>query len=228
MNGNLMFPLVRTSEQLKEARQKLGLSAENLARVLRVEDGRTVRRWEAGERAIPGPVTVVMETIMGNLAQQEMITRQLEMLRSGMFKIGSQTTADRFDESPEEVTRLEMQRAELKGALTLLLRQPETNAGASDQVHWYQLSRRTPKHQPPESDDWSLPGELSPEAALFYFSKHERVAPALELCSDDEPSEFALYQRELHRIAHGVSVRLSPGKTIRSFSVRRVVLPGLR
>jgi transcriptional regulator with XRE-family HTH domain len=223
-----MFPLVRTPEQLKEARQKLGLSAENLARVLRVEDGRTVRRWEAGERAIPGPVTVIMETIMGNLAQQEMIARQLELLRAGKFKIGSQTTAGRIDESPEEVTRLEMQRAELEGALTLLLRQPDTDAGPSDQVHWYQLSRRTPKHQPLESDDWTLPGELSPEAALFYFSKHERVAPALELCNDDEPSEFILYQRELHRVSYGASVRLTPGRTIRSHSVRQVALPGLR
>jgi transcriptional regulator with XRE-family HTH domain len=223
-----MFPLVRTPEQLKEARQKLGLSAENLARVLRVEDGRTVRRWEAGERAIPGPVTVIMETIMGNLAQQEMIARQLELLRAGKFKIGSQTTAGRIDESPEEVTRLEMQRAELEGALTLLLRQPDTDAGPSDQVHWYQLSRRTPKHQPLESDDWTLPGELSPEAALFYFSKHERVAPALELCNDDEPSEFILYQRELHRVSYGASVRLTPGRTIKSLSVRQVALPGLR
>ena len=223
-----MFPLVRTPEQLKEARQRLGLSAENLARVLRVEDGRTVRRWEAGERAIPGPVTVIMETIMGNLAQQEMIARQLELLRAGKFKIGSQTTAGRIDESPEEVTRLEMQRAELEGALTLLLRQPDTDAGPSDQVHWYQLSRRTPKHQPLESDDWTLPGELSPEAALFYFSKHERVAPALELCNDDEPSEFILYQRELHRVSYGASVRLTPGRTIKSLSVRQVALPGLR
>jgi hypothetical protein len=223
-----MFPLVRTPEQLKEARQKLGLSAENLARVLRVEDGRTVRRWEAGERAIPGPVTVIMETIMGNLGQQGMIARQLELLRAGKFKIGSQTTAGRIDESPEEVTRLEMQRAELVGALTLLLRQPDTDAGPSDQVHWYQLSRRTPKHQPLESDDWTLPGELSPEAALFYFSKHERVAPALELCNDDEPSEFILYQRELHRVSYGASVRLTPGRMIKSLSVRQVALPGLR
>jgi transcriptional regulator with XRE-family HTH domain len=223
-----MSSLVRTAEQLQEARKKLGLSAENLARVLRVEDGRTVRRWEAGERAIPGPVIVIMETIMSNLADQEMITQQLEMLRAGKFKNREQTTAGEIDHSAEEVTRLEMQRAELKGALTLLLRQPDADDGPSDRVHWYQLSRRTPKHQPPESDDWTVPCELSPEAALYYFVKHERVAPALELCGDDEFCEFILYQRELHRISRGASVGFSPGKKIKSFSVRQVALPALR
>jgi transcriptional regulator with XRE-family HTH domain len=220
--------LVRTPEQLQEARKRLGLSAENLARVLRVEDGRTIRRWEAGERAIPGPVIVIMETIMGNLAQREMIDQQLVLLRSGEFKIGNQTSAGNIDESAESVTHLEMQRAELESAFTLLLRQPETNSGRSDRVHWYQLSRRTPKHQPAESDEWTVPGELSPEAALFYFVKHERVAPGLELCSDDDPSEFVLYQRELHRTEYGASVRLSPGKTLKSFSVREVAPPPLR
>ena len=220
--------LVRTAEQLREARKKLGLSAEELARALRVEDGRTVRRWEAGERAIPGPVTVIMESIMGNIAQREMINRQLEMLRAGDFKIGSQTLTGKIDKSAEEVTRLEMQRAELEGAMALLLRQPDADGGPSDRVHWYQLSRRTPKHQPPEKDEWTMPNELSPEAALYYFVKHERVAPGLELCDDDEPSNFVLYQRELHRVAHGASMRLSPGRTIRSFAVREVTLPRLR
>jgi hypothetical protein len=87
--------------------------------LLRVEDGRTVRRWEAGERAIPGPVTVIMETIKGNLAQHEMIDRQLDLRRAGKFKIGNQTTAGKIDESPEEATRLKMQRVELDAALTL-------------------------------------------------------------------------------------------------------------
>jgi hypothetical protein len=38
--------------QLKAARHSLGLSAEAFARLIRVGSGRTVRRWEAGEREI--------------------------------------------------------------------------------------------------------------------------------------------------------------------------------
>lgn len=45
-----------TKEDLKAARHKLGLSCNELAHALGVSDGRTVRRWEAGEREIPGPV----------------------------------------------------------------------------------------------------------------------------------------------------------------------------
>ena len=166
-----------------------------------------------------------METITGNLAQRDMIDQQLELLRAGKFKLGNQTRSGNVDESPATVTQLEMQRAELESALALLLRQPETEGSPSGKVHWYQLSRRTPKHQPPEKDDWTVPGKLSPQAALFYFVKHERVAPGLELCGDDDPSDFVLYQQELHRTQHGAAARLSPGKVLQSFSVREVALP---
>lgn len=44
-----------------DARQALGLSAEGFARAVRVESGRTVRRWEAGERDIPGPIITLLE-----------------------------------------------------------------------------------------------------------------------------------------------------------------------
>jgi DNA-binding transcriptional regulator YiaG len=50
-----------TPEALKSARNRLGLSAEAFARMVRVESGRTVRRWESGDRAIPGPVAVIVE-----------------------------------------------------------------------------------------------------------------------------------------------------------------------
>lgn len=49
-----------TPAELKSARHALGLSAEGFARVVGVESGRTVRRWEAGERDIPGPVKVLI------------------------------------------------------------------------------------------------------------------------------------------------------------------------
>ncbi len=53
-----------TPEDLRAARTALGLSAEAFARLVRVESGRTVRRWEAGERDIPGPVVVLVGALM--------------------------------------------------------------------------------------------------------------------------------------------------------------------
>ncbi len=50
-----------TPEELKSIRRSLSLSAEAFAKLVRVESGRTVRRWEAAEREIPGPVVVIAE-----------------------------------------------------------------------------------------------------------------------------------------------------------------------
>ncbi|KKL62126.1 hypothetical protein LCGC14_2188280 [marine sediment metagenome] len=47
-------------EQFRAGRKQLGLSQNALARLFRVFDGRTVRRWECGERDIPGPAVVLM------------------------------------------------------------------------------------------------------------------------------------------------------------------------
>lgn len=52
-----------TPAELKSVRHALGLSAEGFARLVRVESGRTVRRWEAGDRDIPGPVAVIVEMV---------------------------------------------------------------------------------------------------------------------------------------------------------------------
>lgn len=50
-----------TPAELKSKRHALGLSAERFARLVRVRSGRTVRKWEAGDRDIPGPVEVIVE-----------------------------------------------------------------------------------------------------------------------------------------------------------------------
>lgn len=47
-------------EEFKEAKRKLGLSAQGMATALGVADGRTVRRWESGERDVPGPAIVLL------------------------------------------------------------------------------------------------------------------------------------------------------------------------
>lgn len=49
-----------TPDEFKEARRKLGLSAQGMAAALGVADGRTVRRWEADDRDIPGPVIALL------------------------------------------------------------------------------------------------------------------------------------------------------------------------
>ena len=49
-----------TPEELKSARHALGLSAEGFASFVGVQGGRTVRKWEAGDRDIPGPVQVLV------------------------------------------------------------------------------------------------------------------------------------------------------------------------
>lgn len=56
-----------TPQELKSARRALGLSAEGFASRFGVASGRTVRRWEAGEREggapapIPRPVAILVD-----------------------------------------------------------------------------------------------------------------------------------------------------------------------
>jgi DNA-binding transcriptional regulator YiaG len=58
-------------DELKIARYALGLSAEGFAKLVQVESGRTVRRWEAGERDIPGPVIVIVKALMESRAVRQ-------------------------------------------------------------------------------------------------------------------------------------------------------------
>ncbi len=61
-----------TPEQLKFHRHALGLSAEGFARIVRVSSGRTVRRWERGDRDIPGPVIILVKLFIADKAIFEM------------------------------------------------------------------------------------------------------------------------------------------------------------
>ena len=49
-----------TPTEFKDARNELGLSANKMAQALGLADGRTVRRYEAGDRPIPGPVIIAL------------------------------------------------------------------------------------------------------------------------------------------------------------------------
>lgn len=57
-----------TPTELKSARHALGLSAEGFAAWVNVQGGRTVRKWEAGDRDIPGPVSVLVRAAMDSAA----------------------------------------------------------------------------------------------------------------------------------------------------------------
>lgn len=52
-----------TPATFKAIRLRLGLTQSGLARILRVDDLRTIRRYETGERSISGPVSLLMELI---------------------------------------------------------------------------------------------------------------------------------------------------------------------
>ena len=51
-----------TADELKQARKALGLSQMALSRALGV-DGRTVRRWEAGDSIIPPFLPLALEAV---------------------------------------------------------------------------------------------------------------------------------------------------------------------
>jgi DNA-binding transcriptional regulator YiaG len=57
----MIHPL-QSPDAFREAQRKLRLSASALAAALLVSEGRTVRRWQSGERQIPGPVAVLLQT----------------------------------------------------------------------------------------------------------------------------------------------------------------------
>lgn len=64
-----------TPAELKAARHALGLSAERFARMVRVQSGRTVRKWEAGDRDIPGPITAILDLADAVPAAREWLLR---------------------------------------------------------------------------------------------------------------------------------------------------------
>ncbi len=56
-----------TPQEFKDARHALGLSAEGMAQALMVSSGRTIRRWESGQRDIPGPAIVAVRYMLKEL-----------------------------------------------------------------------------------------------------------------------------------------------------------------
>lgn len=52
-----------TPAEFKSIRERAGLTQSGIATLLRIDDIRSVRRWEKGERAISGPVCYLMELL---------------------------------------------------------------------------------------------------------------------------------------------------------------------
>lgn len=52
-----------TPEAFRDIRCRAGLTQSQLAARLRIEDVRTIRRYEKGERVISGPVSLLMEQL---------------------------------------------------------------------------------------------------------------------------------------------------------------------
>lgn len=52
-----------TAEELRSARRDLGLSGAALAKRIGVTD-RAVRRWEAGDREVPGPLAALLDLVL--------------------------------------------------------------------------------------------------------------------------------------------------------------------
>ena len=60
-----------TADEFRQARKSLGLSAAKLARALELgaQGGRTVRRWEAGDRPVAGPAAVAVRLMVAMRAR---------------------------------------------------------------------------------------------------------------------------------------------------------------
>ena len=125
-----------------------------------------------------------------------------------------------MDDTMTTIERTAEAKKSYEDAFEILVRRAVPGEAAR-QVHWYHLRRMTPKFEPNEKDDWSLPGELSPEAAIAYFEKHEGFGGGLELrAGEDFSADFTLEQREAIRKQYGASQRISPGDLIQTFFVR--------
>lgn len=52
-----------TPAEIKSIRERAGLTQDQLAKLLRLSDSRTIRRYEDGSRAVSGPVSILLEML---------------------------------------------------------------------------------------------------------------------------------------------------------------------
>ena len=51
------------ASDIKAIRERAGLTQTELARLLRISDIRTIRRWEQGDVPVSGPASIILELI---------------------------------------------------------------------------------------------------------------------------------------------------------------------
>lgn len=67
-----------SGEKIKAIRNDWKFSQSELARILRIKDLRTIRRWETGDIPISGPASIIMELMeSGELPSRYMMTYPL-------------------------------------------------------------------------------------------------------------------------------------------------------
>ena len=60
-----------TGAEVLAARATLSLSAEELAGLVGVSGARTIYKWEHGDRAVPGPVAIIITAVLESAAMRE-------------------------------------------------------------------------------------------------------------------------------------------------------------
>ena len=60
-----------TPETFKSIRNRAGLSTRQTAQALRISDSSNVRKWERGQIAISGPVSILKELLDAGIWQPE-------------------------------------------------------------------------------------------------------------------------------------------------------------
>jgi len=58
-----MGPMVKSAASYRERIRQIGISDARFARIARV-DGRTVRRWAAGDRKFDGPAEALLDLLI--------------------------------------------------------------------------------------------------------------------------------------------------------------------
>jgi DNA-binding transcriptional regulator YiaG len=69
------------AEIFRRCRNALALSESAMAAALHVSGGRTVRKWEAGDRAVPGPAWVALRFMLRAARRRDLAAAVDEVLR---------------------------------------------------------------------------------------------------------------------------------------------------
>lgn len=71
MSDQINHPAAMTGAELRAARAALGLTGRQLADLLQIASDRTIRRYEAGDSEVPGPVVVILRALVESAAVRE-------------------------------------------------------------------------------------------------------------------------------------------------------------